>query len=603
MTCPDENQLGLLAEGKLAASARVEIERHLDGCAACTQLVGELAHLVLPRLPPRYRPIRRVGAGAMGVVWEAEDTLLARNVALKWVTSTADERRARMYREARALAQLRHPNVLAVYDVGEHDGDVVYLAMELVVGATARVWQVQPRSDDDLLAVWRSVGAGLAAVHRAGIVHRDIKPDNVLVADDGRVLLADFGLATAHDDAVELTHSGQVLGTPVYMAPEQLHGEPATAASDQFSLCVCLWEALAGTRPFAGATFAALAVAMLEPPAIPPNVDRDRFAVLARGLARTPSDRWRDVDAVVAALAAPPRRRRGLAAVVGLSVLAIAGGATWWATQTNNDDRVSSNAHATSDTRRDDRGSDHPAIADHPANGERRDAMAPDVDGAARRATNAETNHDIERASQDHDTASTPPAKSAWLQHYDRVSERMLARDGKGCLAELDQIVNPPAERVEEIVATRPMCIMLAGDCAGGHAEIDRLAARFHWNPEAVARVHDNDDMTSCPLDAPPASRWPTRAAWQLQWAFARKASCTPILEFIASHHVQVPADQLDGMRIACLVQAGNCAAARAKQRELFLASVSPSDGDDYRRSREAEAAAQFDRAYPACKR
>jgi serine/threonine protein kinase len=326
--CPDDNTLGLLVAGELADAERVTVERHLGGCASCAQLIAEYARAA-PRHagPERYQRIRRLGAGAMGEVWEAEDTTLGRRVALKLVRPevTADrEYQARLVREARALARLRHPNVVAIYDL-EHAGDgELFVALELVDGQSARAWRAAaPRTTAEVLAVWRTVADGLVAVHRAGIVHRDLKPDNVLVARDGRVVIGDFGLATMAADggSTTLTASGQILGTPLYMPLEQLRGGAATARSDQFALCVCLWEALVGTRPFrTGGTIAALVTAMRERPALPLR-RRGVLGVLARGLDPDPDRRWPDVAALVAALDRVRRRRRWLAALAVVLVL------------------------------------------------------------------------------------------------------------------------------------------------------------------------------------------------------------------------------------------------------------------------------------------
>ena len=317
-TCPDENELVLLADGGLADKRRASIDRHLDRCATCTLLVTALAGMAAPErpVPARYKIIRQLGAGAMGVVWEAEDQNLGRRVALKFVRTTDDEvpttrvarrdRRSRLIREARALAQLRHPNVVSVYDVGD-SADELFLALELVIGTDARTWRaLQPRSTADVLGVWRQVAIGLAAVHRAGIVHRDIKPDNVLVAEDGRVLLGDFGLATDRSASAPMP---AIVGTPIYMAYEQLVGEPATQHSDQFALCASIWEALAGTRPFIGPTLDAIAMAMQARPALPANLraaDHHIFTALVRGLDPDPAKRWPSIDALVAALDGTP---------------------------------------------------------------------------------------------------------------------------------------------------------------------------------------------------------------------------------------------------------------------------------------------------------
>jgi serine/threonine protein kinase len=325
--CPDDNTLGLLVAGELSEPEREAVERHLGGCSACAQLIAEYARAT-PRhtFPERYQRIRRLGAGAMGEVWEAEDTLLGRRVALKFVRpeATADrEYQTRLVREARALARLQHPNVVAIHDLDQANDGELFVALELVDGSTARAWRAaSPRTTAEILAVWRTVAGGLTAAHRAGIVHRDLKPDNVFVARDGRVVIGDFGLAsmTADGGSTTLTASGQLVGTPLYMPLEQLRGSPATARSDQFALCVCLWEALVGTRPFrAGGTIAALVVAMRERPALPIR-HRGLLAVLARGLDPDPARRWPDLPALVRALDRVRTRRRWLAAIAVAAV-------------------------------------------------------------------------------------------------------------------------------------------------------------------------------------------------------------------------------------------------------------------------------------------
>jgi len=331
--CPDDNTLAQLVTGELSEAERATVERHLGSCAACAQLIAEYARATPQRsVPARYQLIRQLGRGAMGEVWEAEDTTLGRRVALKFVRaeSTADrEYQARLVREARALARLRHPNVVAVYDLGQASDGELFVALELIDGASARAWlAAAPRRPAEILAVWRKVADGLAAAHHAGIVHRDLKPDNVFVASDGRVVLGDFGLASLAADggSTTLTASGQILGTPLYMPLEQLRGGAATARSDQFALCVCLWEALIGERPFrAGGTIAALVVAMREPPRLAAR-HRGTLAVLARGLDPDPDRRWPDVGALTRALDRVQGRRwrrRGWLAALALA----AGGA------------------------------------------------------------------------------------------------------------------------------------------------------------------------------------------------------------------------------------------------------------------------------------
>jgi serine/threonine protein kinase len=330
--CPDDNTLGQLVAGELSEAERTDVERHLGGCAGCAQLIAEYAR-VTPRrrVPERYRLIRRLGAGAMGEVWEAEDAVLDRRVALKFVRadSTGDRvYRERLMREARALARLRHPNVVAIHDLDQATDGELFVALELVDGTTARAWAAAaPRRSAEVLALWRTVADGLTAAHRAGIVHRDLKPDNVFVASDGRVVIGDFGLATmAAGGSTTLTGSGQVIGTPAYMPLEQLRGEPATARSDQFALCVCLWEALVGARPFrTGGTIAALITAMRERPPLPAR-HRGVLGVLARGLDPDPEKRWPDLPALVHALdraRARQARRPWWLAAIAVAVAAV----------------------------------------------------------------------------------------------------------------------------------------------------------------------------------------------------------------------------------------------------------------------------------------
>ncbi|MFO0637146.1 MAG: protein kinase [Nannocystaceae bacterium] len=250
-----------------------------------------------PALPPRigrYTLQRRLGEGGMGVVFAGFDGELRRRVALKLIRGDRDPAaRARLLREARAMAQLSDPHVVAVYEVGEHD-DQVWIAMELVEGATLTRWLANtPRpSRSAILAAFVQAGRGLQAAHARGLVHRDFKPDNVLVARDGTVKVVDFGLATAieaasidsssTDEVLEatdgtaphlaaaITTTGAVMGTPGYMAPEQFDRGELDARTDQFAFCVALWEALFGLPPFPRHSIAALVTAVqagtIQPP-------------------------------------------------------------------------------------------------------------------------------------------------------------------------------------------------------------------------------------------------------------------------------------------------------------------------------------------------
>ncbi len=275
-----------------------------------------------------------LGAGAMGVVFDAYDPDLDRRVAIKVVRSGRDRRestRARMLREAQSMARVSHRNVVTVHEVGLAEGRV-YIAMELVDGSNLRQWmQAEPRSLEQILRVCVDAGQGLCAAHRAGLVHRDFKPDNVLVSHEGRVAVTDFGLVAIHqveqseatapasDVSVgpfhaTLTESGSMLGTPAYMAPEQHRHDSVDPRADQFAFCVVLWEALYGQRPFEGKTLAQLAGNVLDgrrdAPALR-TVHGDRVPrrvrqALERGLSTQPDARWSAMEPLLHAL--EPRR-------------------------------------------------------------------------------------------------------------------------------------------------------------------------------------------------------------------------------------------------------------------------------------------------------
>jgi tetratricopeptide (TPR) repeat protein len=310
----------------------------------------------------RFRVLRELGRGGMGLTYLAYDEELDRKVAVKLVRPEVSdaEAHARLRREAQALARLTHPNIVHVYEVGNHQGQL-FIAMELVPGQTMAAWlEEAPRSWREALAVFRQAGEGLRAAHAAGLVHRDFKPSNVMIGDDGRVRVLDFGLAylgdgmaaapdagagagragtipgahtgragmgdtaappaTAGQGAITgsggapLTATGAVMGTPAYMSPEQMAGTAADARSDQFSFCVSLYEALYGDRPHIGATLADLPEERERGPsrdlARASQVPGWLRAVVARGLALEPDRRWPSMDALLAALARDPAHRR-----------------------------------------------------------------------------------------------------------------------------------------------------------------------------------------------------------------------------------------------------------------------------------------------------
>ena len=254
-----------------------------------------------------------LGRGGVGAVYEAEDPELKRNVAIKLLRDDREGDTEQLRHEAQALAKLVHPNVVTVYDVGVHDGEV-YLVMQLVTGETIdRYLATHHASADRIVELYRKAGEGLAAAHAANLVHCDFKPGNILVDNHGHVRVTDFGLAKAATAAA--TH---IAGTPQYMAPEQFDGI-ATPASDQFAFCVALWEALAGERPFDDV---ALDSGRVERP--PPKHRAKlpaRFArVLERGMAEDPSARYASMHDLLAEL--EPRNTRLLVALVAVPIIA-----------------------------------------------------------------------------------------------------------------------------------------------------------------------------------------------------------------------------------------------------------------------------------------
>ena len=334
--CLGDNTITELLEAIVTPARRAEVEAHTATCELCRRLISELVRRTGPapdaasggrddRPPLTVPPGTRIGryvvrgpiaSGAMGVVLAAFDPELERQVAVK-VLHSAHAQRERIQREARALARLSHPNVVAAFDAGTHDGEL-FIAMELVDGTDLRTWaRERRRSVDQVLDAYRQAGRGLAAAHAAGLVHRDVKPDNILVGKDGRVRIADFGLAAGRDGGTDL------VGTPAYMAPEQFETGAADAASDQFGFCVALHEALHGQRPYAvnlvDEVARGPARSSIRPRgAVPAHVT----AALARGLHVDPHRRFRSMDALLAALdpGRRARRRRALAmGVVGVA--------------------------------------------------------------------------------------------------------------------------------------------------------------------------------------------------------------------------------------------------------------------------------------------
>ena len=348
--CPSEDLLVGFFEHGMDGPQQRQLESHVDRCAPCRATVGHLAALALPaisRTVGRYRLDAELGRGGMGVVFRAWDPVLERELAVKLLHPELDDDlwRQRALREARALARLQHPNVIAIHDVGLADGEI-FIATELIDGEPLDRWQ-KHKAPQQIVDAYAQAAHGLAAAHAIGLVHRDVKPSNILVSRAGRVCIGDFGLATSthaalparphagapaaeHTPLPQLTMDGQVLGTPAYMPPEQQGGGPVDAAADQYALCLALAEALLGERPREGASAQELAR-----PGVPAP-----WPAIARGLAVLPADRFPTLSELIAELERPlpapaprprapaqarPRRRRQLAMAALLTATLCAG--------------------------------------------------------------------------------------------------------------------------------------------------------------------------------------------------------------------------------------------------------------------------------------
>lgn len=368
--------------GRLGPDQISVVEEHTGGCAACLDLLVvaaskgdraeanggwpssslslDLGRLAPPALPAgstvgRYLLISLVGRGGMGEIYSAYDPELDRRVAIKLLNvepasgGTTAQARARLLREAKAIARLSHPNVVVVFDAGTF-GERMFIAMELVEGQSLSRWlEVRARSWREVRDVFLGAGRGLAAAHAAGLVHRDFKPQNVMVGWDGKARVADFGLVSGLPADAEapgpgnppnaaglvrevepsLTRTGTVIGTPLYMAPEQFRSEPADARSDQFSFAVALYEGLYGERPFPGETIASLRQAVLAGRMREAPVNRKVPAwlrrVVLRGLRIDREGRYPSMEPMIEALGRVPGRRRTRLVALMVLVAAVAG--------------------------------------------------------------------------------------------------------------------------------------------------------------------------------------------------------------------------------------------------------------------------------------
>jgi hypothetical protein len=554
--CPPDRTFARLIEGTLGDAEVGRLQAHGDACAACSRMLAELARTIAPDpgdwLGDRYRLLEPLGAGGMGVVYTAFDTKLERRVAVKRLREAgagapAERRRARFLREARLLASLSHPNVLTVHDVGGGDGEL-YVVMELVDGWPMSRWRAEARpaaSARDVVGLYLQVGRGLSAAHRLDVVHRDVKPENILVARSGRVLIGDFGLAGLADAAeapveppgaaASLTQTGAVLGTPAYMAPELSDGKAADALSDQFSFSVSLYESLHGRRPFAGETAREIAAAArgARPrpgrDGVPRAVDR----VLLRGLDADPARRYRSMDALLADLERASERRPARTALAAAALAALAfGGAAAALVQPPRPPRPSPRTPAA------------PIVSAAPA--EAAETVAPD-----------------------------PPAPAA-------VASRAAPAAGGAKLAARVRAPSPAPAAVRERprrIALAPLRPRVAPARASASAGVESES-----DPQVLLYLadtaHAERDPAAClaALGRLPASAWPASLA---EHALRRRATCEMLRGACdEGRRLLEPLDGADGARAALL---GECpAGALASVEERLQAVAAQADEARY---------------------
>jgi eukaryotic-like serine/threonine-protein kinase len=357
----------LRAELELLLAKNTSPQARLDGPVSEAP-GGSAASISIGTQLGAYRIESVLGQGGMGVVFRAYDTKLNRPVAIKILSDDLADAgaRRRFQREAQMASSLNHPHILTVYDIGDFEGRQ-YLATEFVDGGTLKNWRQQhPRTWEDIAELLTGVADGLATAHQAGILHRDIKPDNILVTASGYAKLADFGLAKLADKsqpaditrtiAEEQTQQGIIVGTIAYMSPEQAAGKTLDARSDMFSFGVVLYEMLAGNRPFQAATNLELLQQVIHgtPPPLSDDVPEPLRVLVARALEKDPGKRYSSMRELVTALRAAQRpSREGLAAparlrgkwlaaagLAGIVIAVAAGGLMFWSRHASSTGRL-----------------------------------------------------------------------------------------------------------------------------------------------------------------------------------------------------------------------------------------------------------------------
>ncbi len=543
--CPDTEAICGFVEGRMGSLDRSELERHLDGCPSCRRAVVEvgraldasraaLASGATPvsmttdrpggasrSVPPssqrlsRYEIRREVAAGGMGVVYEGWDPALGRRLALKLMRPDLKVAGAteQLATEARALAKVSHPNVLTVFDVGI-EGDSVFLAAEYIEGVTMeKGWPHRARSYRDRLDAYLQAARGLSAIHAAGLTHRDIKPTNILLGNDGRVRITDFGLA------VREGQSAAPAGTPAYMAPEQIKGAPGPKA-DQFALAVCMVEALLGER--VGASTKAEDLEKKAKSAWggdPPP--RALWVALATALAFEPDARHASVDAFIRAVEdatdrAPKRGARGTwIAATSVGAIAIIGVAAAAATgrfakSPSAADTLAAAPNAlttTQETSAQEASAEKTSPTGEPLSFDEvtSDLATDSTAGGAPRARLAGSGAAKESAAKLSDgpppgaDTMTPLERAQKVRdHLERANKALTDRDGKKCLAELAEARALDPATVDSLTTLRAPCEMLAGKCDQG---ADRIAKDKNFGSGAGA-IASQMRATYCPVDS-----------------------------------------------------------------------------------------------------
>jgi serine/threonine protein kinase len=639
--CPDENELTSLVEGRLSGDALERLESHVDACATCSALLAEIAVVLAPSesTPPpalgRYQLVGELGSGAQGVVHEAYDRELSRRVALKRLRpdlaittpSLVADARARLLLEARTLAGLSHPNVVALFDV-HLEGEDVVLVQELVLGRSVDAWLLaESPSPHAILGVFAQAARGLSAAHAAGVVHRDVKPSNLLLGHDGRVRVTDFGLARSDVRDVTLTKTGATVGTPAYMAPEQLAGRAADARSDQYSLALALAEALFGERPLPGATVEDLEAARRERglAEVPAGATR----ALARALSARPADRFNDLAELEAALhpdapaevravtlrpassdsqtasSEAPSSRRRLA--VGAIALLTLSGVAWGALslgKSREPERAASSASAPVAS------SEGPTASPPPE---------PPASAGPLVSAQVPTNGGPSVASQGPDRAvpggTAGPADPAHL-----LLKARGARDQgnpAGCVQGHDVLAaaDPAFAARPGIQKERAECEMLAGQCTGGRKRMRGLLAGAYAAGDLDDAV-DAVTIGSCPKGAGKRAPKATVSVEDARALFSEAQAASQAGDVAKCRRVGLDATRLAepgqpievssmlGGAIAltndCLSKNGDCATARknfvAQYPKLYPQLVA--GGLD-----EAQRDSMFDASYPHCKK